>query len=168
MMEMKTHSDQCRRQRCRFSNFAPAKQYRRLPRRQRGLSRVCHRATGYQWQRKLSGSPAFVTIPGATISTYTTPPASASDDGTIFRSLVSKGATHQLSHEAVLSVRVVNSPTFAYDFRNLGGATIYGHVSVSNGVLEFSRLEPGSSGSFLRPRLGQQKRRGSPPHSKCG
>lgn len=61
-------------------------------------------ASGYQWQKN------NVDIPGATDSTYTTPPVVVNDDGTTYRCVVSDAEGHVSSEAATLSVRSAGGP----------------------------------------------------------
>jgi hypothetical protein len=58
----------------------------------------------YQWQLMPAGGSAFSAIPGANFSSYTVPPALASDTGTQFRCVVSNGLVTTTSDPALLSV----------------------------------------------------------------
>lgn len=89
-------------------------------------------AISYQWQSKTSGSGSFSAISGATSSTYTTPPASAGDDGTQFRCIVTNAAGSATSDPALMSViaglpYVTATPTFGtirHDYSGWIGASI--------------------------------------------
>ncbi len=61
-------------------------------------------ALGYQWQSQAPGAGSFSNIAGATSSTYTTPPATAADDGTQFRCVVSNAAGSVNSNVVGMSV----------------------------------------------------------------
>ena len=59
----------------------------------------------YQWQKN------GVAIPGATMSSYTTPPAQQSDNGASFRVIVSNDAGSITSSAAILTVALSSAPT---------------------------------------------------------
>jgi PKD repeat protein len=59
----------------------------------------------YQWQRN------GLDIPGATQSSYTTPPTTVDDDGATFRCIVSNEAGSDTSNPATLTVRDVTAPS---------------------------------------------------------
>jgi len=58
----------------------------------------------YQWQSMAPGGTAFITIAGATSSSYTTNPASASDNGTQFQCIVSNRIASLTTSPATLTV----------------------------------------------------------------
>lgn len=59
----------------------------------------------YQWQKN------NIDIPGATSSTYVTPPVTAADNGVSFRCIVANSFGKVISHKAILSVAVNIAPT---------------------------------------------------------
>src|SRR5262249_43515669 len=58
----------------------------------------------YQWQKQAPGGASFANIPGATNSTYTTPPLTPADDGAKFRALCNVPGFSVPSDEATLTV----------------------------------------------------------------
>jgi len=77
----------------------------------------------FQWQRN------GVDIPGAAEPTYTTPPVSASDDGDLYRCVVSNGLGSDVSDEAELTVlmpgtRITVGQIVQYDFEEGGGNVV--------------------------------------------
>jgi len=89
-------------------------------------------ALAYQWQSQAPGAGSFSAIPGATSSTYTTPPAGAGDNGTQFLCVVSNAAGSVNSSAAVMSViagtsYVTSIPTVGtirHDYNGWIGASI--------------------------------------------
>ena len=65
----------------------------------------------YQWFSLPSGASGFTAITGAMASTYTTPPAQASDTGTQFECVVSNVSEAVTSNPATLTVRPPGSAT---------------------------------------------------------
>ncbi|MBZ5676447.1 MAG: hypothetical protein LAP61_19595 [Acidobacteriia bacterium] len=63
----------------------------------------------YQWQSQPSGG-SFANIPGATSSTYTTPAAQASNNGTLFRAVVTNAGGSVNSSAATLNVLSGTTP----------------------------------------------------------
>lgn len=73
----------------------------------------------YQWQRAAAGAAQFADIAGATLASYTTPPAALADDGSRYRArLCTRGGrppvdTCVYSNEATLSVSpAITAPVF--------------------------------------------------------
>ncbi|MDB6032367.1 MAG: hypothetical protein JWM16_2705, partial [Verrucomicrobiales bacterium] len=105
----------------------------------------------YQWQKRASGAVVFQNISGATAASYTTPPATAADDGSGFRVIVAAPSTSVTSAEALLSVITINAPAVTYNFNNglPPDTAIYGNAFLSNGVLELNTNAPSQTGAFL-------------------
>ena len=107
----------------------------------------------YQWQRQLPGGGAFQNISGANAMTYSTPPLSPGDDGTVFRVIVSGTGTNVTSTEASLSVISITAPTMVYDFNNglPPNTAVYGHAFIDEaaGVLELNTTAASQAGAFL-------------------
>ncbi len=61
----------------------------------------------YQWQSKAAGASSFSNIPGATSSSYTTPAAQVSDNGTQFQCVVSNNAGIVSSGIAIMTVQPI-------------------------------------------------------------
>ena len=96
----------------------------------------------YQWQRDQ------VDIPGATGSSYTTPPTTLADDGALFRCVVSNGAGSATSEEALLTVlesiaRVTAGLQALYGF-GAGGGTVVPDVSGQGAPLNLTISDPGA------------------------
>jgi hypothetical protein len=91
---------------------------------------------GYQWQK--NGSP----ISGATSSSYTTPPAATSDNGSQFTVVVSNPAGSVVSNAAVLTVKlpslILNTSTTSLSF---------GSVNVSNSTSQTVTLTNAGNGN---------------------
>ena len=68
-------------------------------------------ALTYQWQSMIPGGAAFVNIPGATSSSYTTPPTALTDNGTQFLCIVTNGQGSVSSNTATLTVFATSSNT---------------------------------------------------------
>ena len=66
--------------------------------------------TSYQWQESADGL-TWVTIPGGNLATWTTPPATAGDNGTQFRVLVGNGVGTTASLAALLTI-TPQAPSF--------------------------------------------------------
>ncbi|HJU84816.1 MAG TPA: kelch repeat-containing protein [Holophagaceae bacterium] len=77
-----------------------------------GISTNKPSVLSYQWYKSLGASrtPPFPRILGATSASYTTPPAQASDDGTIFYVVVSNGVIQKASYTWLLNIS--NTPIF--------------------------------------------------------
>ena len=121
-----------------------------------------------QWQKKASGAASFGNIPGATALTLTTGALTASDNGSLFRALVSVGASTATSREALLTVVDFGAPGVAdvvlnFDAGNLnnGGtatATIatYGNAAFTStggvgdsGYLSLTEATGSQSGALV-------------------
>ncbi|MCU1257635.1 MAG: hypothetical protein JWO80_520, partial [Bryobacterales bacterium] len=90
-------------------------------------------ALTYQWQSKPGTSSIFANIQGATSASYTTLPASTSDNGTQFLCIVSNSAGTATSSPATLTVTTGPSATFLQvdsttqgNWKGLYGADGYG------------------------------------------
>ena len=105
----------------------------------------------YQWQRRAPGAGVFISVIGATNSSFSTPPVTAADDGTGYRVIVSAPGTNATSSEALLTVISVPMPAVTYNF-NSGlppNTAIYGNAYISNGILELNTNTANQNGSFL-------------------
>lgn len=105
-----------------------------------------------QWQRRPPGG-TFANIPGATSSTYVTPPAMPADDGAAYRAVLIGRDMTLTSDEALLGVIVAATPTVTYDFSSgvPSGTAVYGSafVDAAAGVLELNPNVINQSGAFL-------------------
>ncbi|VVB54878.1 Laccase [uncultured archaeon] len=94
----------------------------------------------YQWQK--NGTD----IAGATGASYTTPPATLLDNGSVFRVNVTNPAGSVMSNGAVLTVLPVTSVNLIQNPGFESGTTSW--VKSTNGVMTFSAATPGYSGSY--------------------
>lgn len=98
--------------------------------------------SAFRWERRGSADAGFTTIPGATASVYTTPPATAADQGALYRVVVTGPANTVTSSPASLNVVTVVRPSVAdikLDFNDgmvPAGTTVTGNalVTPSGGV----------------------------------
>lgn len=117
----------------------------------------------YQWQKQSSGG-SFTNIPGATSSSYTTPPTTLADNGALFRVNATGPSGSATSSNALLTVVppiVVNNPVAAFDFNDCltpadtiltGTAYIACSGGTSDsGVLHLTDNVNSQQGSFLMP-----------------
>lgn len=79
----------------------------------------------YQWQKN------GASITGATSSSYTTPPTTATDNGSTFRVVVSNSAGTATSNMAMLTVTADTTPPTISITAPVAGATVSGTVTVS-------------------------------------
>ncbi len=119
----------------------------------------------YQWQKQSPGG-AFTNIPGATASSYTTPPTTLADSGALFRVNATGPSGSTASTNASLTVVApitVNNPIATYNFNDClqppdtflnGNPPAYIACSgglADSGVLHLTDNVNGQQGSFLMP-----------------
>jgi hypothetical protein len=66
-----------------------------------------------QWQQRAPGAPDFSNIPGGTSFSLVTAPLTAANNGTLYRAIVSVGASSDTSREALLTVVDFGTPAGA-------------------------------------------------------
>jgi hypothetical protein len=104
----------------------------------------------FQWQKKAPGEVDFSDIPGATASSYTTPPLAFSDDGTLFQVVITGTASTITSREATLTVvpiPTVTFPVISFDFND--GAVPAGSAVFGNGASVSATAGVGGSGGII-------------------
>jgi len=72
--------------------------------------------TTWEWQQKLPTDDAFVTVPGATLGTFSASLADASESGTQFRAIGISSVNNATSQVATLTALILPPPTVSYDF----------------------------------------------------
>jgi len=117
----------------------------------------------YQWQKQPAGG-SFANIPGATASSYTTPPTTLADNGALFRVNATGPSGSATSSNALLTVVepiIVTSPIVSYNFDDcvLPADTILTGTaqivcaggSNNSGILDLTDNINSQQGSFLMP-----------------
>ena len=118
----------------------------------------------YQWQSKTSGGASFSDIGGATGTSYTTPPTSASDDGTQFQVVVTNASGSVTSNPATLTVETIPSinpqpqsvtvtagQTASFSVSATGGGLSYQWQSRVSGAGSFSNIPGATNSSYTTP-----------------
>ena len=107
-------------------------------------------ALSYQWQSQPPGGSTFVNIPGATASTYTTPAAQATDNGTQFLCVVSNSAGSVITVAATLSVQPPPPPNITQQPQSVtvsvGQSAVFSVTATGLGLAyQWQSLAPGAS-----------------------
>jgi hypothetical protein len=120
----------------------------------------------YQWQSQPSGSASFSNIAGATQATYTTPPLTLADSGTLFRCVVTNSIGSATSTAATLTVTggtsITQNPSNATvtagqaaNFTVVAAGTnlTYQWQSEASGAAAFSNISGANTASYTTPVL---------------
>lgn len=115
----------------------------------------------FQWERRGPSDAGFLSIAGATSTSFTTAPLTVADSGTQFRAIVTSGANVFTSAVATVSVFDLSLPPGSFDFSFDDGAVpdgtaIFGNAAVSptegvgdSGVLKLTTAVNSQVGSFI-------------------
>jgi hypothetical protein len=117
----------------------------------------------YQRQKQSAGG-SFTNIPGATASSYTTPPATLADNGARFRVNASGASGSTTSSNALLTVVApitISNPIMTYDFNDClqpSDTRVNGSASIAcaggigdSGVLHLTENVNSQQGTFIMP-----------------
>lgn len=114
-----------------------------------------------KWQRKAPGAAEFVDLPGATGTSYTTPPVSAADSGAEYRAFATSTSSNTATSEAAVLTVVdlpVPAPQTVYNFNEgqPAGTMVLGTALVDSvggvggsGTLILTVAENSQGGAFI-------------------